>query len=613
MSGTISYGRSIAGEVTSITNETYQDLPYNPPNLVSNVVNGPNGPMSYALGNGLNVFQSYDQLGRLAGRWVCNGTAAMYCSGGTQVYGTSSVWSGSRMNFQSDTVLNQQLTYGYDEFNRLISRTVSSGTVQNYGYGYDQYGNRISQVGYQGGWSFNPTINPATNQITTSGYSYDAAGNLVNDGAHSYQYDAEGNVLQVDGGTTASYVYDAFNRRIAEQTPSGTHEFTYDYAGRRISGWLSSSNYGDQGRIYWNNQQIAFRAGDGTNFDHQDTLGTERMRTLYDGSVGASYQSLPWGDGYTATVNNSYAGLDSLDFAGLERDVQSTTNPEEDTEHAQFRNYAPAQGRWLSPDRYLGSYDFANPQSLNRYAYVLNNPTSFTDPSGLLNCKFGPCASPAPGCDDGCPPASPPSPSSGDPGCWSCGGTPGGGGGGGGGQPGNQQIYTFSKTVYSTWLQNFDLQLWILTSVPFSSSSGQGVAPNNTQRSCVAGVLGENAVSLGLDALGTLPIPEAGGITRLVGQQLGAAKIGAIYRGVVADQQGANLLNGLRNSTSAVALSGNSGDTSALGLASTAVGGAALTAGYFVPVLGQVLSGGQLIIDAIHTYNTIQTKCYGHS
>jgi RHS repeat-associated protein len=109
----------------------------------------------------------------------------------------------------------------------------------------------------------------------------------------------------------------------------------------------------------------------------------EWVRTLYDGSVGASYQSLPWGDGYTATVNNSYAGLDNLDFAGLERDVQSTTNPEEDTEHAQFRNYAPAQGRWLSPDRYLGSYDLTNPQSFNRYAYVLNNPTSFTDPSGL--------------------------------------------------------------------------------------------------------------------------------------------------------------------------------------------------------------------------------------
>ena len=47
--GTINYRRSIAGEVTSITNSTYQNLPYNPPNLVSNVVNGANGPVSYTL------------------------------------------------------------------------------------------------------------------------------------------------------------------------------------------------------------------------------------------------------------------------------------------------------------------------------------------------------------------------------------------------------------------------------------------------------------------------------------------------------------------------------------------------------------------------------------
>ena len=61
VSGTIAYTRSIAGEVTSITNETYQNLPYDPPNLVSNVLNGPDGPVSYTLGNGLNVYRSYDQ------------------------------------------------------------------------------------------------------------------------------------------------------------------------------------------------------------------------------------------------------------------------------------------------------------------------------------------------------------------------------------------------------------------------------------------------------------------------------------------------------------------------------------------------------------------------
>jgi RHS repeat-associated protein len=181
----------------------------------------------------------------------------------------------------------------------------------------------------------------------------------------------------VDGGSTAKYVYDVFNQRVHVQTASATTEYIYDYAGRRVSGWLSPNNYGNQGRIYWDGQQIGFRSSDGTNFDHQDILGTERLRTTYSGAVGATYQSLPWGDGYTATVNNSGADQDSLHYAGLEHDAES------DTEHAQFRNYASAQGRWLVPDSYLGSYGLTNPQSMNRYAYALNNPVSFIDPSGL--------------------------------------------------------------------------------------------------------------------------------------------------------------------------------------------------------------------------------------
>jgi hypothetical protein len=38
-------------------------------------------------------------------------------------------------------------------------------------------------------------------------------------------------------------------------------------------------------------------------------------------------------------------------------------------------------GRWLSPDLIGGN--IGNPQSLNRYAYVFNNPLAFIDPDGL--------------------------------------------------------------------------------------------------------------------------------------------------------------------------------------------------------------------------------------
>ena len=116
-----------------------------------------------------------------------------------------------------------------------------------------------------------------------------------------------------------------------------------------------------------------------TYFIHQDGLGTERMRTDGSGTVAATFFSLPFGDDQQVTtpIPNSYPAPQEQKFAMNDYDGDSNTF------HAQFRNYNLSMGRWLSPDPYDGSYDLTNPQSFNRYAYVLNNPLSFKDPSGL--------------------------------------------------------------------------------------------------------------------------------------------------------------------------------------------------------------------------------------
>ncbi len=138
--------------------------------------------------------------------------------------------------------------------------------------------------------------------------------------------------------------------------------------------------------------QLAFRAQDGTTyFEHQDWLNTTRMRTDYEGNVAGTFTSLPFGDGSSSTLNKAAAGQDNTHFADL--DLDNETN----TDHATFRQYGNIQGRWMSPDPYYGSYNPNNPQSMNRYNYVENNPLVYVDPDGTSPCENGdPDCVPAP-------------------------------------------------------------------------------------------------------------------------------------------------------------------------------------------------------------------------
>jgi RHS repeat-associated protein len=57
------------------------------------------------------------------------------------------------------------------------------------------------------------------------------------------------------------------------------------------------------------------------------------------------------------------------------------------------RRYNRFHSRFDQPDPSDGSYDFSDPQSLNRYAYTQNDPVNFIDLSGLNrpsgNTRYG--------------------------------------------------------------------------------------------------------------------------------------------------------------------------------------------------------------------------------
>ena len=130
------------------------------------------------------------------------------------------------------------------------------------------------------------------------------------------------------------------------------------FAGQRIA-WVDS---GGTVRSYWG-----------------DHLGTTRIVTDAAGNVCYDADFYPFQGERPAYVNTC---APAYRFAGMKFDQESGDY------YTLNRSYPPNLGRWLSPDPLAG--DITNPQSLNRYAYVLNNPTSLTDPLGLDGNGCGP-------------------------------------------------------------------------------------------------------------------------------------------------------------------------------------------------------------------------------
>jgi hypothetical protein len=122
------------------------------------------------------------------------------------------------------------------------------------------------------------------------GYGYDASGNMTNDTFHTYIFDAEGNITAVDGGPTATYVYNAQNQRVRATVGSTSTEYVFSAAGQRVSEWNRTTRAQFKGKYYWDAKPVAYNSGNATHFEHQDwskfpATGLHRWGLVRDGRM----------------------------------------------------------------------------------------------------------------------------------------------------------------------------------------------------------------------------------------------------------------------------------------------------------------------------------------
>jgi RHS repeat-associated protein len=260
-------------------------------------------------------------------------------------------------------------TYNYDPLGRLAqaqTNDLSSANTWKLVWGYDRYGNRLSQTLTGGTISVGqPQLNvdATTNRITSSGFSYDSDGNLKQDPNGTYTFDAENRMTQsLVGSATTSYAYDGGHMRVVKGTT------VYIYSGSNLIAEYAGGSLTRE-YVYSESKLVATIAGSTVTYHHSDLLSS-RLETDTSGGIARTFGHLPFGATWYET-----GATDNLKFTTYMRDAESGFD------YALNRFYSNGYGRFQSAD-FLGGHA-PNPQTLNRYAYVMNNPVNFTDPLGM--------------------------------------------------------------------------------------------------------------------------------------------------------------------------------------------------------------------------------------
>jgi RHS repeat-associated protein len=388
-----------AGRVTLVTS-TVSDAQHPATFFTADATNGffPSGALRKAtLGNGLTLSNAYNN--RLQPCLIDvnnNGTLLQDCNASTPPgnvldlainYNAGSSDNGNVTGWNATGAQSFVRSYTYDSLNRVktMGDTVTAQPCKGLSWTYDAWGNRTDQTVTSGTCGTFHNAVDTNNRFVGTPYQFDAAGNMIHDASHSYTYDAENRPATVDGGATASYIYDALGRRTKKTVGSSSYEYIYDNDGN--IGWELLNGSINRTYIRSNGRLLAEYYQGTTYFTHQDHLGSTRLLTAYPTpTIVECDDYYPYGETNTNVGTCLAASDTTLKFTGKERDSESGLD------NFGARYNSSGMGRFMSPD-WSADPDpvpyakFGDPQSLNLYTYARNNPMTLTDPDG--HCWHG--------------------------------------------------------------------------------------------------------------------------------------------------------------------------------------------------------------------------------